>query len=59
MVIPRHLADAVAEECVGTELFEAFVLEEVRRGVPIRGLYSPTDPETLVRFETWRNRKKG
>ena len=59
MVIPRHLADAVAEECVGTELFEAFVLEEVHRGGPIRGLYPPTDPETQVRFETWRNRKKG
>jgi regulator of RNase E activity RraA len=56
MVIPRHLADEVAEESVAMELFEAFVLEEVRRGIPIRGLYPPTDPDTLVRFEAWRTK---
>lgn len=54
MVIPRHLADAIAAETVGMELFEAFVLEEVQRGVSTRGLYPPTDPDTLVRFEAWR-----
>lgn len=54
MVIPRHLADDIAAESVGMELFEAFVLEEVRRGIPIRGLYPPTDPDTLVRFGAWR-----
>ncbi len=59
MIIPRHLADEIAEESVEMELFEAFVLEEVNRGVPIRGLYPPTDPDTLVRFQTWQSRKKG
>ncbi|MDR7124565.1 ribonuclease activity regulator RraA [Pseudotabrizicola sp. 4114] len=54
MVIPRHLADDIATESVGMEVFEAFVLEEVRRGIPIRGLYPPTDPDTLVRFDAWR-----
>lgn len=54
MVIPRHLAEAIAAESVGMELFETFVLEEVRRGIPIRGLYPPTDPDTLVRFGAWR-----
>ncbi len=54
MVIPRHLADEVAEDSIGMELFEAFVLEEVNRGVPTRGLYPPTDPDTLVRFEAWK-----
>ncbi len=56
MVIPRHLANEVAEESVTMELFEAFVLEEVNRGTPIRGLYPPTDPNTLLRFDVWRNR---
>jgi regulator of RNase E activity RraA len=59
MVIPRHLADEIAAESVGMERFEAFVLEEVRRGVPIIGLYPPTDPDTNVRFEAWRARQDG
>lgn len=57
MVIPRHLADEIATETVGMALFEAFVLEEVRRGVSIRGLYPPTDPETLLRYEAWKASK--
>lgn len=59
MVIPRHLADVVAAESVGMELFEAFVLEEVQRGIPIIGLYPPTDPDTQVRYEAWQTQKKG
>ena len=54
MIIPRHLANEIAEESVAMELFEAFVLEEVNRGVSIRGLYPPTDPDTLVRFHEWQ-----
>ncbi|SDJ55458.1 ribonuclease activity regulator RraA [Aliiruegeria lutimaris] len=59
MVIPRHLADEVAVESVDMELFEDFVLGEVNRGVPIKGLYPPTDPDTLLRFDNWRTRKRG
>ncbi len=58
MVIPRHLADAIAAETVPMETFEAFVLEEVLRGVPIIGLYPPTNPETLARFEQWQSNKR-
>gem|GEM_PF-5327194 len=36
------------------ELFETFVLEQVNAGASIRGLYPPTDPETVRRFESWR-----
>jgi len=59
MVIPRHLANEVAAESVGMELFEAFVLYEVNRGVPVIGLYPPTNPETLVRFEQWKTTRAG
>ncbi len=59
MVIPRHLADEVAKESVDMELFEDFVLEEVLQGVPIIGLYPPTKPETLARFEVWKNERDG
>lgn len=55
MVIPRHLADEIAAETVEMELFEAFVLEQVKSGASIRGLYPPTDPDTLTRYEAWRN----
>jgi regulator of RNase E activity RraA len=51
--IPAHLADAVADDAVEMERFETFVLEEVRRGVSIIGLYPPTDPETMDRYRQW------
>ena len=58
MIVPRHLADAVAAEAAPMELFEEFVLGEVLRGVAIIGLYPPTEPDTLVRFETWKEARK-
>ena len=57
IVIPRHLATQVANDTIEMERFETFVLEEVRDGASIRGIYPPTDPETLVRFETWKTRR--
>jgi regulator of RNase E activity RraA len=51
--IPLHLADDVARDAVEMERFEAFVLEEVQRGVPVIGLYPPTSPETKPRYEAW------
>lgn len=57
MVIPRHLADEVAEESLEMERFEAFVLEEVLRGVPVIGLYPATDPETFERYNAWKTRQ--
>lgn len=53
MVIPRHLADEIAEETVEMELFERFVLECVKDGASIKGLYPPTNPETAQRFKAW------
>ncbi len=54
MVIPRFLADWVADEAGPMERFEDFALEEVRRGTPVIGLCPPTDPDTLQRFEAWK-----
>src|SRR5690606_20899450 len=58
MVIPAHLVDEIAEECLGMESYEEFVLEEVRGGAGIIGLYPPTQEESLRRYEDWR-RKTG
>jgi len=54
MVIPAHLAEEVAEECLQMTLFEEFVLEKVNEGQTIIGLYPPTDPKILEDFEDWK-----
>ncbi|MFT4151892.1 MAG: ribonuclease activity regulator RraA [Paracoccaceae bacterium] len=56
MVIPAHLADEIAEECTGMESFEDFVLEEVKAGAGIIGLYPPTREENQRKYEEWRKR---
>ena len=55
MVIPEHLAEVVAEECIQMTLFENFVIENVNAGESIIGLYPPTNPQTLSNFENWKN----
>lgn len=54
IVIPAHLADEVAEEAHEMTAFEDFVVEEVKAGKTIVGLYPPTDPANLDRFAAWR-----
>lgn len=56
MVIPAHLADDIAEECLGTESFEDFVLEQVQEGAAIIGLYPCTKEENQKKYEEWRAR---
>ncbi len=58
VVIPAHLADEIANEAVEMTVFEDFVLEQVRQGRSILGLYPPTDPRTLSDFSTWRKKHK-
>ncbi len=57
MVIPNHIVDEVAEECIAMTLFEDFVLEKVNEGRTIIGLYPPTSEKTLVKFDSWKKRK--
>lgn len=57
MVIPAHLADELADECIGMESFEDFVMEEVRAGAAIIGLYPATQEENLEKYEAWRKKK--
>jgi len=55
MVIPAHLCDEITDECVGMEVFEDFVLEEVNNGAAIIGLYPCTKDEWAKKFEGWKN----
>jgi regulator of RNase E activity RraA len=50
VVLPPHLADEIAVAAEAQEAFEAFVLDEVRSGKSIFGIYPP-DEETKRRYE--------
>ena len=54
VVIPAHLADAIADEAVEMTAFEDFVAEEVLKGRSIVGLYPATDEGVLTEFAAWR-----
>lgn len=59
VVIPRAIADDVAQEARAQTEFEDFVTEQVLGGRGIFGLYPPTDPATQGQFEAWRARRRG
>ncbi|MET1412259.1 ribonuclease activity regulator RraA [Roseibium sp. HPY-6] len=55
--IPQHMANEVAEEATEMTVFEDFVMEMVKQGASTFGLYPPTDPSTMDRFNAWRQEK--
>ncbi|MBC8767010.1 ribonuclease activity regulator RraA [Arenibacter sp. BSSL-BM3] len=57
MVIPAGIADEVADECLKMTLFEEFVMEKVKNGQSIIGLYPLVDKKIAVEFEAWRANK--
>ncbi|TVQ39391.1 MAG: ribonuclease activity regulator RraA [Geminicoccaceae bacterium] len=50
--IPRHEAQTVAEIAAEREIFESFVLERVRAGIPLAGTYPP-DEATQAAYRAW------
>lgn len=53
MVIPAHLAEEVAKECIDMTLFEKYVIEKVNQGDSIIGLYPMTNENIKNDFEEW------
>jgi len=53
VVIPAHLAAEVAADAAAQEEMEAFILERIEGGAPLRGTYPP-DAATLAAYEAWR-----
>ena len=53
IVIPQALVGDVIEAAIEQERFEAWVVSEVRRGVPLLGLY-PANAETQARYAASR-----
>lgn len=54
VIIPKEIADEIANEAVEMTAFEDFVTEKVLEGRSILGLYPPTDENSLVEFKAWR-----
>ncbi|MBJ3776283.1 ribonuclease activity regulator RraA [Acuticoccus mangrovi] len=52
-VIPRHLAEEIAEAGVEQELREKFLFTKIDAGAPLWGTY-PADEATLAEFEAWK-----
>lgn len=57
IVIPQHIAAEVADEAVEMTVYEDFVIEQVKAGVPIIGLYPGTKEEHALAFADWRARE--
>jgi regulator of RNase E activity RraA len=58
VVVPSQLAAEVAESAVEMEAREDFIIEKIRGGASIVGVYPP-DEKTLAEYEAWKNAKKG
>ncbi|AUH33324.1 ribonuclease activity regulator RraA [Paracoccus tegillarcae] len=54
IIIPEALADEAADEAVEMTAYEDFVIEKVKSGTPIIGLYPQTKPEFADEFADWR-----
>lgn len=52
IIIPAELATEIAAEAEGMETYEDWVLDQVKAGASIIGLYPPNE-ETRIRYEQW------
>jgi regulator of RNase E activity RraA len=57
VVIPRNIADEVAEEAFEQTAFEDFVQEQVEQGRSIFGIYPPA-PAAREEFKQWRAKNR-
>lgn len=58
IVIPQHIVDDIAVECVRMTAYENFVMEKVIDGSPIIGLYPLMDEKLKIEFEQWKSDQK-
>lgn len=58
IVIPAAIAGEVASEAVEMTAYEDFVVEKVKAGTPIIGLYPKTQDHFTAEFDVWRKRNR-
>lgn len=54
IVVPQAIAKDVADEAVEMTAYEDFVVEKVKAGTPVIGLYPRTQEHFAAEFEAWR-----
>lgn len=54
IIIPAHIAEEIADEATEMTAYEDFVVEQVKGGATIIGLYPATKEENLEKFAEWR-----
>ena len=57
IVIPNKIIEEVSEEVGSMTLYEDYVMNKVKAGSTIKGLYPLTDEEQKNKFENWINSK--
>ena len=57
IVIPNKIIEEVSEEVESMTLYEDYVMNKVKSGSTIKGLYPLTDEEQKNKFENWINSK--
>jgi regulator of RNase E activity RraA len=57
VVVPRHLAEKVAEKAAAQEDRERFILWKIRQGASIIGVYPPSE-QTLAEYEAWKKERQ-
>ncbi len=58
VVIPKEMAEDIANEAIEMTAFEDFVTEKVLAGRSILGLYPPTEEKSRTEFQAWRTENK-
>merc|ERR1711965_1024647 len=53
VVIPAHIIREIADEVRSMTVYEDYVIEKVKRGSSIKGLYPLTDEKEKSMFEDW------
>ena len=56
VVIPAALVDELVALAVEQERLEGWIMDEIKRGVPLPGLY-PANAETQARYEAWKAKR--
>jgi regulator of RNase E activity RraA len=56
IVIPHHLATAIAQPAAEQEELERYLLERVAAGAPLPGTYPPSE-QTLAEFGIWKQQR--
>ena len=55
IVIPNKIIEEVSEEVESMTVYEDYVMNKVKAGSTIKGLYPLTDEEQKIKFESWIN----